>query len=411
MGRLSVVAAVAALCAGGLFAQTALRNEVFQGRQAYVLDNGVMRVSLLRGGGHIAEARFVSDDPRRNVNPMRVPHYQTIEPYQYNPAKHDALYGSDSHRWLSSGYMGHLLCFPAFGAPSSPAEVKAGLGNHGEAPIVEWKPLGEGQQNASSFRYGAQLPKTQFQVERSVTLPAGESVLYIEESVDNLALYDRPINWVQHATFGPPFVMPGENFLDMSGTKGQAGGGGTPDTNSVKPDSAVEWPQGVAPDGSTISLRTFQPKPHAGTYFAVLMDQARPLSFFTMYNPRFSTLIGYLFRTAESPWIGDFQENQRHQFTPWDGKVITRGIEFGTTPFPEGIRKSVQRGSFLGVPTFRWIGGREKLMAKYVLFLATIPSDFRGVRDVIARDGAITVFEQGSERQIRLPASRLGLLQ
>jgi hypothetical protein len=58
---------------------------------------------------------------------MRVPHYQTIEPYQYDPGRHDALYGSDSHRWLSSGYMGHLLCFPVFGPPSSPAEVKNGL--------------------------------------------------------------------------------------------------------------------------------------------------------------------------------------------------------------------------------------------------------------------------------------------
>ncbi|MGH9630937.1 MAG: hypothetical protein ACRD7E_21715 [Bryobacteraceae bacterium] len=92
------------------------RMDMFHGRKAYVLENELIRVSALRGGGHIAEVRFRSDDERKSVNPMRVPHYPTIEPYEYDPARHDELYGSDSHRWLSSGYMGHLLCFPALRA-------------------------------------------------------------------------------------------------------------------------------------------------------------------------------------------------------------------------------------------------------------------------------------------------------
>lgn len=383
------------------------RGETFHGRQAYVLENGKIRVSLLRGGGHIAEVRFLSEDPRRNINPMRVPHYATIEPYLYEPAKHDALYGNDPHRWLSSGYMGHLMCFPAFGPPSSPSEIEAGLGNHGEAPIAEWKPIGEAR---SSFRYGAALPKTEFRVERTVTLPPGESVVYIEESVENLALYDRPVNWVQHATFGPPFITPGENFLDLSGTKGRTSGGAVA-TSSLKPDSEFQWPRGTAPDNSEISLRPFQSKANSGTYFAVLMDQARPISFFTVYNPRFSVLIGYLFRTSESPWIGDFQENQRIQTKPWNGKAVTRGIEFGTTPFAEGLRRSVERAKMFEVPTFRWIGGRQRLTTVYALFLAEIPSDFRGVQDVVTRPGAITILEHGSDRRIVLPASRLSLLQ
>ena len=122
----------AVLAAGAILAQE-LRIETFHGRQAFVLENRHIRVSALRGGGHLAEIRFRSGDAARTVNPMRVPHYQTIEPYQYDPRRHDALYGSDSHRWLSSGYMGHLLCFPVFGAPSSPAEVRSGLGNHGDS--------------------------------------------------------------------------------------------------------------------------------------------------------------------------------------------------------------------------------------------------------------------------------------
>ena len=73
---------------------------------------------------------------------MRVPHYPMIEPYEYDDAKHNGIYGDTPHRWLHSGYMGHLLCFPFYGPPSSDDEVRAGLGNHGEAPIVEWRQLG-----------------------------------------------------------------------------------------------------------------------------------------------------------------------------------------------------------------------------------------------------------------------------
>ena len=39
------------------------------GRPGWVLENGTIRVSLLRGGGHIAELRLVSTNPRLALNP------------------------------------------------------------------------------------------------------------------------------------------------------------------------------------------------------------------------------------------------------------------------------------------------------------------------------------------------------
>jgi hypothetical protein len=106
--------------------------------------------------------------------------------------------------------MGHLLCFPFYGPPSSDDEVRAGLGNHGEAPIVEWKKSNvEINTDGVAVRYYADLPKTQYRVERLVTLPRGLREVHVEEWVENLAGYDRPVNWMEHATFGPPFVEPG----------------------------------------------------------------------------------------------------------------------------------------------------------------------------------------------------------
>jgi hypothetical protein len=185
-----------------------IHQEAFSGRQAWVLANGWIRVSLLAGGGHIAEIRWLSDDPKKNINPMRVPHYPTIEPYEYDAKRDNKGYNDTPHRWLSSGYMGHLLCFPIYGPPAAD-EARAGLSNHGEAPIVRWSEIKrEVNTDGVTLWYGADLPKTQYRVERAVTLPRGMRTVYVQEWIENLAPFDRPINWMEHATFGPPFAEP-----------------------------------------------------------------------------------------------------------------------------------------------------------------------------------------------------------
>lgn len=395
------------MIASALFLLLAADLEPFHGRQAWVLENDQIRMSLLKGGGHIAEIRFKSGGEKRTVNPMRIPHYQTIEPYQYDPSKHDALFGADSHRWMHAGYMGHFVCFPFFGGPSSPAEIRNELGNHGEAPIVEWKLSQEPTKHSGTTQltYGADLPKTQYRIGRTVSLHEKESVVLVEEWVKSETDYDRPVNWMQHVTFGPPFMEPGKTQMDLSGTKALVAGGGP--TNSLQPNLEFTWPQAKGLDGQKADSRLFQQKVGTGVYVAVLMDQARKLSYFTMYNPDYPVLIGYIYRTKDVPWLGDFQENRRATAKPWDGKTVTRGIEFGTTPFAEGLRRSVERGKLFDVLTYRWIGGQEKLTMDYGIFLADIPADFAGVENVEIQGQEIVIQERGKNRPIRLPASSL----
>jgi hypothetical protein len=390
---------------GGMFARTSLlliasilchaqaptvKEETVHGRKAWVLENGLIRVSLLRGGGHIAEARLLSSNPKAAINPMRVPHYPTMEPYDYVDSKHNAIYGDGPHRWLHSGYMGHLLCFPHYGPPSA-EEAAAGLGNHGEAPIVEWHARKiDTTPDAVIVRYGAELNKTQFRVERAVTLQRGKRLVRIEEWIENLAPFDRPINWMQHATFGNPFVEPGKTMLDASATRGLVGAG-RPDNRSLKPDSAVQWPEGINHEGAKTDLRAFQARPQAGTYYALLMDQSRAEQFFTLYHTGYRVLIGYLYPTEGNLWLADWQENRSNTIAPWNGQAVARGMEFGSSPFAEGLRKSVERASLFGVPAYRWIGGRQKLKTEFTIFLEEIPEGYKGVKDARMMDGRLVV--------------------
>lgn len=344
-------------------------EQLLHGRPAWVLENGRIRVSVLKGGGHIAEVRQMTGDPRRDVNPMRVPHYPTIDPQTYVDARDNAIYGDDPHRWLSAGYMVHLLCFPAYGPPSSPEEIAAGLGNHGEAPIVAWQKTSGGVEgDAVVLRYAAELPKSQYRVKRTITLPGKSEWVRIEESVENLRAFDRPVQWMQHATFGPPFIEPGKSLMRISAVKG--------DRN------------GALPPGESVQERLMPAATPGGAYTALLMDPQRTHQFFTMSHPDFPVTIGYLFPTDAHPWAADWQENQRAQQKPWNGKVIARGIEFGSSPYAEGLRKSVERGSLFDTPAYRWIGAKQTLSTEFVIFLTE-----KRVRDARWEKGVVVLEE------------------
>jgi len=296
-------------CATAALPQSApsLKEETFRGQPAWALSNGLIRVTIMSQGGHLAEIRLISADPKVSLNPMLTP------PEGETPR----------------GYMGHLLCFPSYG-PASPDERAAGLTGHGEAGQVEWKKTkGEAAAEGVTFWYGAELPKTQYRVERMIKIPGGKRTVQVEEWVENLAPYDRPINWMQHATVGAPFAEPGRTVLDMSATRGQVTTGRR-ENPSLKPGSPVEWPRGTDFNGAPADLRVFQARPNAATYYGVRMDPGRTEQFFTLYHPAYRVLLGYVFPSAGNPWIADYQGNTSAR--------TARGIEFGSSPFDdEGV--------------------------------------------------------------------------
>ena len=66
----------------------------FRGRRAVHLENGLVRVSVLVGGGHIAEISLVE----KAVNPLWIPPWTSIEPCDFDPALLNT--GCQSYLWL-----------------------------------------------------------------------------------------------------------------------------------------------------------------------------------------------------------------------------------------------------------------------------------------------------------------------
>src|SRR5215212_6988754 len=147
-------------------------SQPFHGRRAATIENRHLRVTVLEGGGHIAEVL----DKESGVNPLWIPPWPSIEPSNYDAA--DTLYGDSAEAPLLASIMGYNLCLDVFGGPSDD-EAAAGFGPHGEAPLVTYE-IG-GSDTRLAMR--ASLPEARLRVERQIDLE-GRSVR-IRERVEN----------------------------------------------------------------------------------------------------------------------------------------------------------------------------------------------------------------------------------
>ncbi|GAB5559020.1 MAG: hypothetical protein SynsKO_06670 [Synoicihabitans sp.] len=365
------------------------------GREAYALENDLIRVSMLTGGGFIGEVRFRSPDPLKAVNPLRVPHYQTFDPQDYDPEIHKADYGSR----LGAGYMGSFLCFPFIGRSTDDAEKAIGHTTHGEAVGVEWEIESVAMKDGSArLTATAELPITRYRVRRTLTLRPGETVVQVEEEVENLTGDVRNYQWGQHLTFGPPFLASGKTFADAP--VGRILYSDQPEDEAF--DGVVNWPEATDPTGITFDASVYGINAGERSARVWLMDPARNHTWATLFNADHGVLIGHVFSKAENPWILDWQENRSATTLPWDGQGVARALLVGTGAFGMGLERSAERGKIFDTPIVAEIGPHETLRQSYLIFLAEIENEFQGVADLRVAKESITLIERETGSRIEV---------
>jgi hypothetical protein len=326
---------------------------IFKGRQAVQLENDLLRVTVLKQGGHIAEVF----DKRAGVSPLWVPHWTSVEPSNFGSAQHEQ-FGTGPDAKLLVGIMGHNLCLDLFGGPSE-AEAQAGLTVHGEASVDRY----DITESADELLLELTLPMAQLKFSRSIQLHSQH--IRIQEAVANLSAIDRPLAWTQHVTLSPPFLDPATTQFRASLTRSIVSET-DPGLNAyLSPGAEFTWPLAPQPDGRQADLRQMHKTAPASGYTAHLADPAREHAFFVAFAPQFQLAFGYIWRPADFPWLGIWEENCSRQGSPWDGHTVTRGMEFGVSPFPEARREMVERNPLLDTPTYKWLPSRGRLEAKY----------------------------------------------
>jgi hypothetical protein len=335
-------------------------ESIYRGRRAHSVETPELRITVLVEGGHIAEIA----DKASGLNPLWTPPWPSIEPSTYDRAKHPE-YGADAESKLLAGIMGHNLCLDLFGGPSE-AEAAAGMTVHGEGSVAAYDvSSGNGE-----IIQRVSLPLAQLRFERSVKIRAGSRLVRITETVENMSACDRPVAWTQHVTLGPPFLVPGSTEFRAPATRSrvfeQDFGAGK---GYMKIGVEFDWPNVPRAGGGAVDLRVYPNMPVSAGFTTHLLDPHREQAWFLAFSPRSKMLFGYVWKRPDFPWLGIWEENHSRENPPWNGRTLTRGMEFGASPMPETRRAMIERGSLFGMPVYRWIEAKRKVTVEYGAFL------------------------------------------
>jgi hypothetical protein len=377
--------------------ETLIRTEetTFRGRRAIRLSNGLVELAALTGGGHIAEFRFADS----SLNPLWQPNWPSIEPEQYDPARYPE-YGTIEGRLLAS-IAGHILALNHFGELSE-AEIAAQGYEHGEAPNLPWQVAEHGADaDGAHLTYGLELPEAGMRFSRRIVLRPGTAVAHFVEEVENLRRSDSPLAYVQHVTLGPPFVEPGATRLDLSGARAHTYPQSFGEIDPLTPDLEFAWPQGPG----LSSLDVFPNRQPLTTVCTVALESgADTAAFVAVSNPRLGLLLAYVFPSETFPWTALWYENRGLDYAPYDSRTVAWGVEFGTSPFPDGRIAKFSSGPLMGRRRFGVLGARTTLRTEYDAILAAIPSDWRGVAQIARLGNQFVITERDHGRELRVGA-------
>ena len=317
------------------------------------IENSHLRVTVLEEGGHIAEIF----DKQASLNPLWTPEWPSIEPSRYDAATHRE-YGGTVEASLLAGIMGHNVCTDLFGAPSA-EEAAAGMPVHGETSLAGY----DISEHDGQLEVRAVLPLAQLRFERRLRLH--ERAVRMQEAIENLSGTDRPIGWTEHVTLGPPFLQKGATQFRASATRSKVFEGVVGGGDYLEAGAEFDWPMAPRIDGGRTDLRVYTNAPRSSAYTAHLMDPQREPAFFVAFSPDARLAFGYVWKRADFPWLGIWEENGSRTSPPWNSAALTRGMEFGVSPMPESRRQMIDRGRLFDVPTYRWIPAGSRVEVEY----------------------------------------------
>lgn len=356
---------IALTCIVGWSAWGADANE----RSSIVLEGSAAELVLDLNGGSIGDFHL-KDLP---LNPLR---WATPEP------------GDKSNRAF-----GHFLCLDRWGAPSE-AEGARGMPYHGEASHVGWR-TAEAPHSKDGFIESlmeAKLPLAGLSVRRRVRLSVTQALFVVREDVTNDNPLGRIYNIVQHPTIGPPF-LDSNTLVDCNGRKGFAQGNPMPHPE----EPSFYWPAALNQEGVQVNLRRLTSDPNPNVVSYIIEDRH---GWVTAANPARGLLIGYLWKTAEYPWVSLWRDVRQ-------GQPSARGLEFGSTGLHQPFPILAKVGSIWNRPVFEHVDAGETVAKSYAAFLLKIPADFIGVQSLTVASGRLVIRERAGkgDREFVIPTT------
>ncbi|ABF39646.1 hypothetical protein Acid345_0641 [Candidatus Koribacter versatilis Ellin345] len=372
----------------------------WKGRRAFRLTNGTVEITVLLGGGHIADFRLCGSP----YNTLFESPWSTIEPSQFSSQLHSSSYGDGPIGRLLCGYTGHALALGYFGLPDE-SESNQGLPLHGEAVASDWKiSYSNADDVSASVTMEALLPVYGLRAERTLLLSAGASTVHIEERVTNVKHSPLDFQWVEHAAFGEPLFSAGEAKLYLSANQCRTWPLGYEDRESLVVDRDFDWPHAPWIKGHLVDLSLPFDKNGTGFVAALLTEPERSNAYIAVHNRRLELAAGYVFDRCQFPWIALWEENCARSYPPWNGVTRARGVEFGNSPIPLGLQHAKEMKTLFDVPVFSTIQAGETIATSYQIFVTPMERDWPDISDLREESGSLAVHSQDG-RLASIPTS------
>lgn len=356
------------------------------GRKALWVKGQGLEVALAHGGGHIAGLRVPG--AREDVNPYWQPPWPSVEPGNVTEAQIDADYGGAPEGRLLASILGHSLALDLYGAPSK-EETAAGGVTHGKAGVLVWKWKRDDPETLTG-----ECEDDHGRLHFSRSLCAAGNCVEIEERVQNLCAWDRPIGWQQHVSLGPPFIEAGFwaiSNCDLGSTHPESFGAGA----SLIPSTETRWPLAPLRSGGLRDYRRpLDPAALSNDFTGYRVRPSDKLAYFVAGNARFGFAMFYVWPGHFFPWMGVWEEQHARTLKPWCGRTTVRAFEFGVSPFPLTRLDLLRRPLLFDVPTYIILPAGATLWVRYALGV------FRNVKegdDLVASEESAVLMSGGHD--------------
>ncbi len=357
----------------------------YLGLPAILLENDILELKILTTGGPFVS--FVLKGDTEELTPL------------WEPLRAASEAGEPIQAGVSAG---HFVCVDGFGR-SSEEEQAAGLSNHGEAHRLPWETVSSVREGSvQTLVQSVELPIVQETFRRTVRIVDGENVVYVNSSLESHLGFDRPINWAEHATIGSPFLEPGVTVVDMSANRALTRPYDKRDLQGrrrrIASGEEFEWPMAPTAEGGQVDLRAAPTELGSTDLTTHLMTPSGDRAWVTALHPGKRLLLGYIYNTAEFPWM------QTWESYPAEG-MLARGLEFSTQPFGLSRRTVISDGKLFETPLYQWLPAKSTFETSYIMFLVRTPEGFKGVSTITISDGTIAIQDERSGESVSITAS------
>lgn len=310
-----------------------LHDVAVRGVPAVVLENELLRVTVLLHGGHVVEFNHKPRD---------------LDFVWLTPGgirKVDAGGAADDEAAFFDTYPGGWQeILPNGGAPAR--YRGAALAQHGEVAGLPWEcEVVEDDPAQVEVRLTVRTPRLPYRVSKVLRLRSGSARLSVDEVLVNSSPVEVHAMWGQHLAYGAPFLRPGCRIVLPAGiTVLPHADTINPPRRAVAAGGPYPWPVVPTPSGESVDLSTIPP---AGAPSDVMYLTGFTEGWYELRRPDGGPGVRVEWDAATLPYLWLWREFGDTTGYPWWGRAYAVGIEpFSSYP-TNGLAEAVSNGSAL----------------------------------------------------------------